>query len=179
VAVAGAAFIMAGPATAGPSSVVPGALSVTASPGPADVLPGESTRMFVAVTNVGGASLTGVTVTESLPAALTYVTGSVVAVRTSGSGSESVYSQAGGGAGKLGVSSPGLLVSAFDGIDLAAGQTLRVSFLVTVNPALAPGVDTLRATSVATSGTSVVASDTVSLNVLKQALAVAYGDGSN
>jgi uncharacterized repeat protein (TIGR01451 family) len=158
VVVAVAAFIMATPATAGPSATSPGALAVTASALPSEVLPGETTVMTVAVTNVGGSTLTAVTLTESLPAALTYVSGSVVAVRTS---------------------SPGLLVSAFDGVDLAAGDSLQVTFIVTVNPALAAGVGTLTATSIATSGTTAVASDTQTLTILKQALAWAYGEGSN
>lgn len=183
VVVAVAAFIMAGPATAGPSSTTRGALSVTASAVTAEVLPGESTLLVVAVTNVGGTTLTGITLTESLPAAMNYIAGSVVAVRTSASGFESVSSEAVPGAsvlaGKLAVSSPALLVSASDGIDLAAGQTLRVSFLAKVSPALAPGLDSLSATALATSGTTAVSTDTVSLTVLKQALAVAYGNGSN
>jgi uncharacterized repeat protein (TIGR01451 family) len=181
VVVAVAAFIMA-PATAGPSSTSPGALAVTAAALPSDVLPGETTLMAVAITNVGGSTLTGVTLTESLPAALTYLPGSAVAVRSSASGMASVYSDGAWGgsvvADRLGAYSPGLLVSEFDGVDLAAGETLRVTFIVTVSPALAPGIGTLTATSIATSGTSAVASDTETLTILKQALDWAYGEGS-
>ena len=181
--VAAAAFIMAAPATAGPSSNSPGALAVTASALPAEVLPGETTLMSVSITNVGGTPVTGVTLTESLPAALTYLPGSAVAVRSSASGADSVFSDGTWGgsavAGRLGAHSPGLIVSAFDGVDLAAGDSLRVTFIVTVNPALAPGVETLTATSIATSGTSAVASDSQTLTVLKQALAWAYDEGSS
>jgi hypothetical protein len=138
--------------------------------------------MAVAITNVGGSTLTGVTLTESLPAALTYLPGSAVAVRSSASGMASVYSDGAWGgsvvADRLGAYSPGLLVSEFDGVDLAAGETLRVTFIVTVSPALAPGIGTLTATSIATSGTSAVASDTETLTILKQALDWAYGEGS-
>ena len=183
VVVAVAAFIMAAPATAGPSSTSPGALAVTASALPADILPGETTLMMVSVTNVGGSPLTGVTLTESLPAALTYLPGSAVAVRSSAVGFDSVFSDGtwGGSAvvGRLGAYSPGVIVSAFDAVDLAAGDTLRATFIVTVNPALAPGLDTLTVTSIATSGSSAVASDTQTLTVLKQALTWAYDGGSN
>jgi uncharacterized repeat protein (TIGR01451 family) len=139
--------------------------------------------LAVAVTNVGGSTLKGVTVTESLPAALTYLPGSAVAVRSSASGVRSVYSDGARGgsavAGRLGAYSPGLVVSAFDSVDLAAGEALRVTFIVTVNPALAPGVGALTATSIATSGTSAVASDTETLTILQQALDWAYGEGLN
>ncbi len=183
VVVAVAAFIMATPATAGPSATSPGALAVATSALPSEVLPGETTLMTVAVTNVGGSTLTGVTLTESLPAALTYLSGSTVVVRSSASGVGSVYSDGTWGgstvADRLGAYSPGQLISAFDGVDLAPGETVRVNFDVTVNPALAPGVSTLTATSIATSGTSTVASDTQTLTILKQALDWAYGEGSN
>jgi hypothetical protein len=139
--------------------------------------------MAVAVTNVGGSTLTGVTLTESLPAAVTYVRGSAVAVRSPASGVGSVFADGALGGSTVvdrpGAYSPGLLISASDGVDLAPGETLRVSFIVTVNPALAPGVGTLTATSIATSGASVVASDMETLTILKQALAWAYGEGSN
>jgi uncharacterized repeat protein (TIGR01451 family) len=183
VVVAGAAIVMAAPATAGPSATSPGALAVTASALRSDVLPGETTLMAVAITNVGGSTLTGVTLTESLPAALTYLPGSAVAVRISASGFGSTLAdgprRGSAVADRRGAYSPGLLVSAFDGIDLAPGEGLRVTFTVTVSPALAPGVSTLTATSIATSGTSAVASDTQTLTILKQALDWAYGEGSN
>ncbi len=173
---------MATPATAGPSSSTPGALAVTSSALPADVLPGESTPLVVEISNVGGSALTGVTLAENLPAALTYVPGSAVAIRTSASGATSVYSDAvpsnSAFAGALGAYTPGLLISEFDRIDLAAGDTLRVSFLAKVSPALAPGIATLSVTSIATSGDVAVASDSVTLTVLEQALAWAYGESA-
>jgi hypothetical protein len=183
VAVAVVAVILAAPATAGPSSSAPGALSVTSSALPAEVLPGESTLVLVEISNVGGSALTDVTLSGNVPAALAYVPGSTVAIRESASGATSVYSDAvpnnSAFAGTLGAYTPGLLVSEFDGIDLAAGDTLRVSFLVKVRPALAPGVKALAVTSIATSGGVAVASDTVSLTVLKQALAWAYDGSAN
>ena len=182
-AVAVAAFIMAAPATAGPSSTTPGALAVTASALPAEILPGETTALVVTVSNVGGSSVTGVTLSESLPAALTYLPESAVVVRGSAAGFGSANSDVTRGgsatASQLGAYSPGQFISASDGVDLAPGESVRVTFSVTVNPALAPGVDTLTATSIAASGAATVASDTVTLTVLKQALSWAYGDGSN
>ncbi len=180
--VAGAAVVMAAPATAGPSVASPGALAVTASALPSEVLPGETTLLAVAVTNIGGSPLTGVTLAESLPAALSYRPGSEVAVRSFASRVGSVFGDGTSGGSavgvRLGAHSPGVVVSAFDGVDLAVGETLRVTFIVTINPALAPGVGTLTATSIATSGASVVASDTETLTILKQALDWAYGEGS-
>jgi hypothetical protein len=180
VVVAVVAVILATPATAGPSSSAPGALSVTSSALPAEVLPGESTLVVVEISNVGGSPLAGVTLAENVSAALAYVPGSTVAIRKSASGSTSVYSDAvpddSAYAGALGAYTPGLLVSEFDSIDLAPGDTLRVSFLAKVSPALAPRISALSVTSIATSGGVAVASDTVPLTVLKQALAWAYSD---
>ncbi len=178
VVVAGVVAIVATPATAGPSSTVPGALALTSSALPSDVLPGESVELVVVISNIGGSALRGVTLTEDLPAALTYVRGSTVATRTSASGATSTYSDAlaSGSAATLGAYSPGLLISEFDHIDLAAGDALRVGFLVTVSPALAPGIDALSATSIATSGGVAVARDTVTLAILEEALAWASDD---
>jgi hypothetical protein len=139
--------------------------------------------MAVAVTNIGGSPLTGVALAESLPAALRYRPGSEVAVRSFASRVGSVVGDGTSGgsavAVRMGASSPGLLVSAFDGVELAPGESLRITFIVTVSPALAPGVGTLTATSIATSGASVVASDTETLTILRQALDWAYGEGSS
>jgi len=183
VVVAATALIMAAPATAGPSSTSPGALAVTASALPADVLPGETALLVVTVANIGGSPLAGVALSESLPAALRYVPDSAVAIRTSAAGVASAYSDGAWGgsavAGKLGAYSPGLVVSPFDGVDLGPGDKLRVTFMVTISPALAADVGTLTATSIATSGTSVVASATADLTILKQALDWAYGGTSN
>ena len=180
VVVAVVAVILAAPATAGPSSSAPGALSVTSSAFPADVLPGESTQVVVEISNVGGSALTDVTLAGNVSAALAYAPGSTVAIRTSATGETAVFSDSvqGGnaGAGTLGAYTPGLLISEFDHIDLAPGDTLRVSVRVKVNPALAPGVSELSVTSIATSGGVTAASDSVSLTVLEQALAWAYGE---
>lgn len=180
VVVAVVAVILAAPATAGPSSSAPGALAVTSRALSAEVLPGESTLVVVEVSNVGGSALAGVTLAENVPAALALVPGSTVAIRESPSGSISVYTDAvskdSAYAEALGAYSPGPVISAYDGIDLAPGDTLRVSFLVKVNPALAPGISTLSVTTIATSGRVAVASDSVTLAVLEDALAWAYGE---
>jgi hypothetical protein len=180
VVVAVVAVILAAPATAGPSSSAPGALSVTSSALPAEVLPGESTLVVVEISNVGGSALAGVTLAENVPAALAYVPGSTVAILRSASGATAVYSDAvpndSAYAGALGAYHPGLLISEFDRIDLAPGDTLRVSFLVKVSPALAPGISALSVTSIATSGRVTAASDSVTLTILEEALAWAYSD---
>jgi uncharacterized repeat protein (TIGR01451 family) len=180
VVVAVVAIILAAPATAGPSSSAPGALSVTSSALPAEVLPGETTLVVVEVSNVGGSTLTGVTLVESAPAAIAFVPGSTVAVRESASGATAVYSDAvpidSASARALGAYNPGQLVSEFDRIDLAPGDTLRVSFLVIVNPALAPRISALSVTSIATSGRVTVGSDSVTLTILEDALAWAYSE---
>jgi hypothetical protein len=183
VVVAVVAVILATPATAGPSSSAPGALSVTSSAYPAEVLPGESTQVVVEISNVGGSTLTDVTLAGNVSAALAYAPGSTVAIRTSAGGATTVYADAvpngPANAGALGAYTPGLLVSEFDRIDLAPGDTLRVSVLVKVNPALAPGVSALSVTSIATSGGVTAASDSVSLTVLEEALAWAHSESGD
>ena len=178
VVVAVVAVILAAPATAGPSSSAPGALSVTSSALPAEVLPGETTLVVVEISNVGGSALASVTLAGNVPAALAYVPGSTVALRESASGATSVHSDAipngSAYAGALGAYTPGLIISEFDRIDLAPGDTLRVSFLARVSPALAPGISALSVTSIATSGGVTAASDSVTLTVLEEALTWAY-----
>ncbi len=183
VAIAGVAAMIAAPAVAGPSPASPGALAVASSALPADMLPGESALIAVEISNVGGSPLTGVTLTESLPAALGYVAGSTVVVRTSAAGGLSLYSDsvptASGLAGTLGAFTPGLLISDYDGVDLAPGESLRVTFLATLSSSLAPGVRDLSFTSLATSGDALPASATTTITVLEQALAWASSDAAN
>lgn len=143
---------------------------------PSDVLPGESTLLVITVTNVGDGTLHSVELTTQLAAALDAAAGSAAAVVESAGGT-TVYAARPSDAGPVGgllSRDPQVLVAAADGIDLAPGDTLRVTVRVTVNGALAPGVGTLDVAASASAEDSTSWAGT-SLTVLEEALAFASG----
>jgi uncharacterized repeat protein (TIGR01451 family) len=178
--VVGTVMVMAVPATAKPdeSAPLPG-LAVSAAAGPADVLPGESTTLSLTLTNTGGTTLPALTLTEDLPAAVSYAPSSVVAVVTTRDGDTTTYTGSGAtGAVPLAQLTPGEIISPWDGIELAPGDRVQVSLVLTVNPALAPSVDALSITTVASAGDAAATTETLGLGVLRQALAFATDGGT-
>ena len=174
LAVAATAIVLAVPATAKASENP--AVSVAASATRTDVLPGETTSFAVTVSNSGNVALPALDLSLDLPAAVTYDPSSVVAVVTAASGGTTVYRGArGAGAGSLALPSPGSIVTAWDGIVLAPGDSLRVTLDLDVNAAVAPSVDELRLVALATAGDAAGAA-TERLTVLRQALAFATND---
>jgi len=177
LAVAGTAIVMAVPAAAkqDETASLPD-LVVTASAAPADVLAGESTQLEITVSNTGGTTLPALTLTEDLPAAVSYDSASVVATLTAVDGTATTYSGSGStGTIPLAQLNPGTIVSGWDGIELAPGETLRVSVDLTVSSALAPSVKELAIAATASAGDA-SASSSVALTILEQALAYASED---